>query len=63
VKWRDKNKNFEKREGEKLTYTFMGSGCKAERFSRNEYLWMVIILLKENINLGMAAFKRKFNCS
>ena len=41
VKWRDKVKNaFEKREGEKLTFTpiFMEAVAKSvERFPRNEY--------------------------
>jgi 2-oxoglutarate dehydrogenase E2 component (dihydrolipoamide succinyltransferase) len=32
VKWRDKNKNFEKREGEKLTYTFMEGLQKLKDF-------------------------------
>ncbi|MDI9309938.1 MAG: dihydrolipoamide acetyltransferase family protein [Limnohabitans sp.] len=60
VKWRDKNKNaFEKREGEKLTFTpiFMEAVAKALR----EFPGMNIsvdgdyIIKKKNINLGMAA--------
>jgi 2-oxoglutarate dehydrogenase E2 component (dihydrolipoamide succinyltransferase) len=60
VKWREKNKNaFEKREGEKLTYTpiFMEAVAKALK----DYPEMNIsvdgefIIKKKNINLGMAA--------
>jgi 2-oxoglutarate dehydrogenase E2 component (dihydrolipoamide succinyltransferase) len=60
VKWRDKNKNaFEKREGEKLTYTpiFMEAVAKALK----DFPGMNIsvdgdyIIKKKNINLGMAA--------
>lgn len=60
VKWRDKAKNtFEKREGEKLTYTpiFMEAVAKALK----DYPMMNIsvdgdyIIKKKNINLGMAA--------
>lgn len=60
VKWRDKNKNaFEKREGEKLTFTpiFMEAVAKALR----EFPGLNIsvdgdyIIKKKNINLGMAA--------
>ena len=60
VKWREKNKNaFEKREGEKLTYTpiFMEAVAKAIK----DYPGMNIsvdgdyIIKKKNINLGMAA--------
>lgn len=60
VKWRDKVKNaFEKREGEKLTYTpiFMEAVAKALK----DYPGMNIsvdgdfIIKKRNINLGMAA--------
>lgn len=60
VKWRDKNKNaFEKREGEKLTFTpiFMEAVAKALK----EFPGMNIsvegdyIIKKKNINLGMAA--------
>jgi 2-oxoglutarate dehydrogenase E2 component (dihydrolipoamide succinyltransferase) len=60
VKWRDKVKNaFEKREGEKLTYTpiFMEAVAKALK----DYPGMNIsvegdfIIKKKNINLGMAA--------
>ena len=60
VKWREKNKNtFEKREGEKLTYTpiFMEAVAKALK----DYPGMNIsvdgdyIIKKKNINLGMAA--------
>ena len=60
VKWRDKVKNaFEKREGEKLTYTpiFMEAVAKALK----DYPMMNIsiegdtIIKKKNINLGMAA--------
>lgn len=59
VKWRDKNKNaFEKREGEKLTFTpiFMEAVAKALR----DYPGMNVsvdgdfIVKKKNINLGMA---------
>ncbi|WP_163444470.1 dihydrolipoamide acetyltransferase family protein [Flavobacterium columnare] len=59
VKWRDKNKNaFEKREGEKLTFTpiFMEAVAKALR----DYPGMNVsvdgdfIIKKKNINLGMA---------
>jgi 2-oxoglutarate dehydrogenase E2 component (dihydrolipoamide succinyltransferase) len=59
VKWRDKNKHsFEKREGEKLTFTpiFMEAVAKALR----DYPMMNIsvngdtIIKKKNINLGMA---------
>jgi 2-oxoglutarate dehydrogenase E2 component (dihydrolipoamide succinyltransferase) len=54
-----KNKNtFEKREGEKLTYTyFHGSSCKsAERFpGMNISVDGDYIIKKKNINLGMAA--------
>ncbi len=59
VKWRDKNKNdFEKREGEKLTFTpiFMEAVAKALR----DFPMMNIsvngdtIIKKKNINLGMA---------
>lgn len=60
VKWRDKHKNeFEKREGEKLTFTpiFMEAVAKALK----DYPGMNIsvdgdyIIKKKNINLGMAA--------
>ncbi|MFM9824585.1 dihydrolipoamide acetyltransferase family protein [Flavobacterium sp.] len=60
VKWRDKVKNaFEKREGEKLTFTpiFMEAVAKALK----DYPMMNIsidgdyIIKKKNINLGMAA--------
>ena len=60
VKWREKNKvTFEKREGEKLTYTpiFMEAVAKALK----DYPGMNIsvdgdfIIKKKNINLGMAA--------
>ena len=60
VKWREKVKNaFEKREGEKLTYTpiFMEAVAKALK----DYPMMNIsidgdtIIKKKNINLGMAA--------
>ncbi|SFF07896.1 dihydrolipoamide acetyltransferase family protein [Flavobacterium xueshanense] len=60
VKWREKNKNaFEKREGEKLTYTpiFMEAVAKAIK----DFPGMNIsvdgdyIIKKKNINLGMAA--------
>ena len=60
VKWREKNKvAFEKREGEKLTYTpiFMEAVAKAIK----DYPGMNIsvdgdyIIKKKNINLGMAA--------
>jgi len=60
VKWRDKVKNtFEKREGEKLTYTpiFMEAVAKALK----DYPMMNIsvdgetIIKRKNINLGMAA--------
>ena len=60
VKWREKNKNeFEKREGEKLTFTpiFMEAVAKALK----DYPGMNIsvdgdyIVKKKNINLGMAA--------
>jgi 2-oxoglutarate dehydrogenase E2 component (dihydrolipoamide succinyltransferase) len=60
VKWRDKAKStFEKREGEKLTYTpiFMEAVAKALK----DYPMMNIsvdgdyIIKKKNINLGMAA--------
>jgi 2-oxoglutarate dehydrogenase E2 component (dihydrolipoamide succinyltransferase) len=60
VKWREKHKNaFEKREGEKLTYTpiFMEAVAKALK----DYPGMNIsvdgdfIIKKKNINLGMAA--------
>ena len=60
VKWREKNKNtFEKREGEKLTYTpiFMEAVAKAFK----DFPGMNIsvdgdyIIKKKNINLGMAA--------
>jgi 2-oxoglutarate dehydrogenase E2 component (dihydrolipoamide succinyltransferase) len=60
VKWRDKNKiEFEKREGEKLTFTpvFMEAVAKALK----DYPEMNIsidgdyIIKKKNINLGMAA--------
>jgi 2-oxoglutarate dehydrogenase E2 component (dihydrolipoamide succinyltransferase) len=60
VKWREKHKNtFEKREGEKLTYTpiFMEAVAKALK----DYPGMNIsvdgdfIVKKKNINLGMAA--------
>ena len=60
VKWREKNKSaFEKREGEKLTYTpiFMEAVAKAIK----DYPGMNIsvdgdyIIKKKNINLGMAA--------
>jgi len=60
VKWREKNKNaFEKREGEKLTYTpiFMEAVAKAIK----DYPGINIavdgdyIIKKKNINLGMAA--------
>lgn len=60
VKWRDKNKTeFEKREGEKLTFTpiFMEAVAKALK----DYPGMNIsvagdyIIKKKNINIGMAA--------
>ena len=60
VKWRDQNKTeFEKREGEKLTYTpiFMEAVAKALK----DYPAMNVsvdgdyIIKKKNINLGMAA--------
>ncbi|WPR71287.1 dihydrolipoamide acetyltransferase family protein [Flavobacterium sp. NG2] len=60
VKWRDQNKNeFEKREGEKLTYTpiFMEAVAKALK----DYPAMNVsvdgdyVIKKKNINLGMAA--------
>ncbi|MBC5842319.1 MAG: 2-oxo acid dehydrogenase subunit E2 [Flavobacteriaceae bacterium] len=60
VKWREKNKNaFEKREGEKLTYTpiFMEAVAK----SLKDFPGLNIsvdgdyIIKKKNINLGMAA--------
>ena len=60
VRWREKNKSaFEKREGEKLTYTpiFMEAVAKAIK----DYPGMNIsvdgdyIIKKKNINLGMAA--------
>jgi 2-oxoglutarate dehydrogenase E2 component (dihydrolipoamide succinyltransferase) len=60
VKWRDKNKNnFEKREGEKLTFTpiFMEAVAKALK----DFPGMNIsvdgenIIKRKNINLGMAA--------
>ncbi|MGA9639643.1 dihydrolipoamide acetyltransferase family protein [Flavobacterium sp.] len=60
VKWRDQHKNeFEKREGEKLTYTpiFMEAVAKALK----DYPAMNVsvdgdyVIKKKNINLGMAA--------
>ena len=60
VKWRDKNKNaFEKREGEKLTFTpiFMEAVAKAlkEFPGMNISVEGEYIIKKKNINLGMAA--------
>ena len=60
VKWRDKNKNaFEKREGEKLTYTpiFMEAVAKALKDfpGMNISIDGDYIIKKKNINLGMAA--------
>jgi 2-oxoglutarate dehydrogenase E2 component (dihydrolipoamide succinyltransferase) len=60
VKWRDKNKNtFEKREGEKLTYTpiFMEAVAKALKDfpGMNISVDGDFIIKKKNINLGMAA--------
>lgn len=60
VKWRDKVKNaFEKREGEKLTFTpiFMEAVAKAVRDFPNINISVDgdHIIKKKNINLGMAA--------
>ena len=60
VKWREKNKNaFEKREGEKLTYTpiFMEAVAKALKDvpGMNISVDGDYIIKKKNINLGMAA--------
>ncbi|CAM4035996.1 dihydrolipoamide acetyltransferase family protein [Flavobacterium weaverense] len=60
VKWREKNKNaFEKREGEKLTYTpiFMEAVAKALKDfpGMNISVDGDFIIKKKNINLGMAA--------
>jgi 2-oxoglutarate dehydrogenase E2 component (dihydrolipoamide succinyltransferase) len=60
VKWRDKNKSiFEKREGEKLTYTpiFMEAVAKALKDfpGLNISVDGDFIIKKKNINLGMAA--------
>ena len=60
VKWRDKVKNaFEKREGEKLTYTpiFMEAVAKALKDfpGMNISVEGDFIIKKKNINLGMAA--------
>jgi 2-oxoglutarate dehydrogenase E2 component (dihydrolipoamide succinyltransferase) len=60
VKWREKNKNiFEKREGEKLTYTpiFMEAVAKAIKDfpGINIAVDGDYIIKKKNINLGMAA--------
>lgn len=60
VKWRDKNKTiFEKREGEKLTYTpiFMEAVAKAIKDfpGINIAVDGDYIIKKKNINLGMAA--------
>jgi 2-oxoglutarate dehydrogenase E2 component (dihydrolipoamide succinyltransferase) len=60
VKWREKNKNaFEKREGEKLTYTpiFMEAVAKALKDfpEMNISVDGDFIIKKKNINLGMAA--------
>ncbi|WP_264563541.1 dihydrolipoamide acetyltransferase family protein [Flavobacterium sp. N3904] len=60
VKWREKNKNaFEKREGEKLTYTpiFMEAVAKALKDypDMNVSVDGEFIIKKKNINLGMAA--------
>jgi len=60
VKWREKNKNiFEKREGEKLTYTpiFMEAVAKALKDfpGLNISVDGDYIIKKKNINLGMAA--------
>uniref|UniRef100_A0A4W5LAL9 Dihydrolipoamide acetyltransferase component of pyruvate dehydrogenase complex n=1 Tax=Hucho hucho TaxID=62062 RepID=A0A4W5LAL9_9TELE len=60
VKWRDKVKNaFEKREGEKLTYTpiFMEAVAKALKDfpGMNISVDGDFIIKKKNINLGMAA--------
>jgi len=60
VKWREKNKNiFEKREGEKLTYTpiFMEAVAKALKDfpDMNVSVDGDFIIKKKNINLGMAA--------
>ncbi|GAA4775788.1 MULTISPECIES: dihydrolipoamide acetyltransferase family protein [Flavobacterium] len=60
VKWRDKVKNaFEKREGEKLTFTpiFMEAVAKALRDfpGMNISVEGEYIIKKKNINLGMAA--------
>ena len=60
VKWRDKVKNdFEKREGEKLTYTpiFMEAVAKAIKDfpGMNISVEGDFIIKKKNINLGMAA--------
>ena len=59
-KWREKNKNaFEKREGEKLTYTpiFMEAVAKALKDfpGMNISVDGDFIIKKKNINLGMAA--------
>ncbi|TRX02841.1 dihydrolipoamide acetyltransferase family protein [Flavobacterium gawalongense] len=60
VKWREKHKNaFEKREGEKLTYTpiFMEAVAKALKDfpGMNISVDGDFIIKKKNINLGMAA--------
>jgi 2-oxoglutarate dehydrogenase E2 component (dihydrolipoamide succinyltransferase) len=60
VRWREKNKNaFEKREGEKLTYTpiFMEAVAKAltDFPGMNISVDGDFIIKKKNINLGMAA--------
>lgn len=60
VRWREKNKNaFEKREGEKLTYTpiFMEAVAKALKDfpGMNISVDGDFIIKKKNINLGMAA--------
>ena len=60
VKWRDKHKNdFEKREGEKLTFTpiFMEAVAKALKDfpGMNISIDGDYIIKKKNINLGMAA--------
>jgi 2-oxoglutarate dehydrogenase E2 component (dihydrolipoamide succinyltransferase) len=60
VKWREKNKTiFEKREGEKLTYTpiFMEAVAKALKDfpDMNVSVDGDFIIKKKNINLGMAA--------
>ncbi|PDS22305.1 dihydrolipoamide acetyltransferase family protein [Flavobacterium branchiophilum] len=60
VKWRDKNKaSFEKREGEKLTFTpiFMEAVAKALKDfpGMNISVEGTFIIKKKNINLGMAA--------